>query len=752
MRRALMATFVVAVVATAAASAAPLTAQAGRFNLQLSTVPDPPVAGSNTLTITITDGGKPLSGAGVSLHVDMTTMPMPSDFAAAPGGRPGEYVATVNLSMAGQWQLTVSVQQMAGMKMAGDGEAHFLIDTGKSISAKSRRHTPWLPILAVILLAAALVGGALLIRHRGLPRGVRGVFIGLVTLAAVTAGTWWVVHRYRNPTVSTVLGSTFMDMDAMQPAPGAVPVRVEKVRPAAFTAKVTYTATVVSDVDEYIYPRVTGRLVEMPLYAGDRVHAGQVVARLDTAELAAKEAQASAGREGAWRGVEAARADVSSARAAETRALKAAEQARTQVQEALSGVEGAEGAVRATEGELAGATEALREAQSAAAAAQAGVEQAQQTVVQAQAEVDSAAADATYWDAEIAREKTLYGKGAISREELDRETAQAAAAAARLKQAQAGLKAAEAGVTRAERERDQAQARVAAAAAGVRTAEAKVAQARAELGAAHARVTQAQAGVGTAVADAGAAAAGVKAAASKVGVAGAQLTQARAAQTEASVVRGYTVIRAANSGVVTARLVSPGVLVQPGTAILRIAKIDFVRLQAALSDADLGRVRTGAPVLAWSSDAPEIPFSGEVTSVFPVRDAMARTGIVEARIPNPGGRLVPGQTVRLEVSLGEEAPLLSVPTAALSVREGQTSVWVAAQENGRLVARRVPVKTGGQAGDRTEIVSGLKPDSEVIVLGWDNLRDGDAVKPLGDDEPAPQPTPDAQSLHSGHGT
>ena len=636
MRSALLLALTVTTLAIAVAGAGPLSARAGKFSLELSTVPSPPKSGSNTLTVSVTDAGKPVSGAAVSIHVDMVGMSMPADFQATPGGTPGQYIAAVNLGMAGKWKLTVAVQQMAGMKMAGDGEAQFLVETDKGITGETGGRSPWKWIVGALVIAL-LLGLVFLVRRYGIPPGSRGVILGLVTLAIVTVGTWWVVRRYRDPKVATVIGSALMDMEAMQATASAVPVTTERARPQAFQSKAVYTATVTADIEEDVYPRVTGRLVEMPLYPGDRVKAGQIVARLDTAELAAKEAQAAAGREIASRSVDAARADVSSARAGEGRSVKAVDQARAQVAEMLAGAQSAEGAVRAMEGELAGAGAMEREAESAVASAEAAVEQAQQMAVQAEGEVDSTQADVTYWEAEIAREKTLFSRGAISREELDRETAQAGVAAAKLKQSRAGLRAAEAGVTKGQRDQNQAEARAAAAAAAVRTAEAKVSQARSDFGGARAKVAQARAGVGTAIADVAAASAGVSAAASKVGVASAQTNQARAALTEASVVRGYTTIRATNAGIVTARLVSPGVLVQPGTAFLRIAKTDFVRLQVPLSDADLPLVRSGTPVQAWAPDDPQTPLVGEVTTVFPARDPVARTGIVEARIDNPGG-------------------------------------------------------------------------------------------------------------------
>jgi len=610
--------------------AAPVAGQAGRFTVQVTTDPSPPREGTNLFGITVLDGGKPLSGAGVTVHVDMVDMPMPADFQAAPAAAPGQYQAEVNLAMAGKWRVDVAVREMAGMKMAGDGTARFLLETGKSLTASGGGGLRGrLPAIALVLLLA--VGVALLVRYRQQSR-VRGVVAGLLTLGVVFVATVYVVNKYRDPTVATVVGSATMDMDAMQAAPGTVPVEVETVRRGPFSAEVTYTGTVVPEAEEEVFPRVAGRVVYMALYPGDHVTTGQVVARLEARELSASAA-------GAAGGVEAALADQQAARQA--------------VAEAASGVD----------------------------AAEASLEQARAEVGRARGEQDTAQAEVTLAQAEAGRAKRLYDMGAISRQELDRKTAQAGTAAARLAQSAAGVRAAQAGVNRAEQELAQAHARHAAAQAAAKAATGRV-------------------------------------------------QAARAASREAAVLTGYTEIRAGNTGVVTARNVVPGVVVQPGTSLLRIAKTDRVRLQASVTENDLAGVRIGARLTARTIDAPDRPITGTISAIFPARDPATRTSVVEAIVPNPGGRLQPGQYLTITLGAGGDRPdAISVPNRALTRREGQTWVLVAQTSGMRTVARQVAVTTGRLGNQRTEITSGLEEGDRVIVTQGD-LRDGDAVTVL----------------------
>ena len=74
------------------------------------------------------------------------------------------------------------------------------------------------------------------------------------------------------------------------------------------------------------------------------------------------------------------------------------------------------------------------------------------------------------------------------------------------------------------------------------------------------------------------------------------VSQARASLRTATIVRDYVEIVAPSSGHVVKRLVAPGVLVQPGMAILKITQIDRVRLQANVGEKDVTSIRLGSPV------------------------------------------------------------------------------------------------------------------------------------------------------------
>jgi len=571
---------------------------------------------------------------------------------------------------------------------------------GMASAAPQSLWSHWQIIATVVTLIVLLV---LWLVYRAVrPKWLHpGVLTGVALLLCAYFVTSYVVARYKRPGQMSVIEAQAMDMTAMRAPKGTVPVATEVLKRADFAPSVTYTGTVVAYTDQDVYPRVAGTIVSMPVYPGDRVTAGQLLVRLDEAELSARE------REAQWMHESARRAKTTSEReagmATASRRQAEAEVAKSQqevkvmqrdadaaaamVREASREIDRAERNVETSREELGGA-EAAREAM------QAEIRMAQEALTTAQADIDSAQADVAYWDEEIKREKQLLDVGAVSTEEYQREDAAAKAAHAKLAQAQSTVAERKQAVSAAEARSKQAAADVAAARKRVAAMEAERdkaqagrERAQADAEAAIARVDQAKAEVRAAEGMRDEKAAGVQAASARVGEAQANVSQQAAGLAVARTVRGYTEIRATRAGCVTQRLVSPGVLVSPGNPILRVAEISRVRLQAYVAEDDLKLLHLGDRVEAASPKLPGGKLEAQITSIFPASDPATRTSTVEAVVDNAGYGLFPGDAVAMRLFGAPQAHVLTVPNSAIVMRteaksgpsSGQEpTVWLAA--------------------------------------------------------------------------
>jgi RND family efflux transporter MFP subunit len=156
--------------------------------------------------------------------------------------------------------------------------------------------------------------------------------------------------------------------------------------------------------------------------------------------------------------------------------------------------------------------------------------------------------------------------------------------------------------------------------------------------------------------------------------------QAEAQLNTAQIVAGYTDIRADVDGVVTQRYISPGVLVQPGQAILKVSQISPIRLQANVAETDLPNIRVGNRVLITTARDPKHPVETHVTSIFPAADPTSRTSIVEAVVANRDRRFVPGEYITMDITTGENRTALVVPSSAVVYQAKATSPVLATEQ------------------------------------------------------------------------
>jgi membrane fusion protein (multidrug efflux system) len=185
-------------------------------------------------------------------------------------------------------------------------------------------------------------------------------------------------------------------------------------------------------------------------------------------------------------------------------------------------------------------------------------------------------------------------------------------------------------------------------------------------------------------------------------------------------------------------------------AILKIAQIDRVRLQANVGEKDLASIRAGSPVTVTPVGANQQPLTVKVTAVFPFVDQGPRTAVVEATVDNSARRFLPGQYVLMQFSTGERGDAVTVPRSAVVRMGGMSSAWVV--KDGR--AERRSIVTGLEGPDRVEVIQGLAVGEHVVVRGREGLYAGarvaDVAAPARESMPGtPPPTP--QPKEGAHG-
>lgn len=193
----------------------------------------------------------------------------------------------------------------------------------------------------------------------------------------------------------------------------------------------------------------------------------------------------------------------------------------------------------------------------------------------------------------------------------------------------------------------------------------------------------------------------------------------------------YTKISAPFAGTITARFADPGALIQAGTGsgsqaipLFTLMDLRTVRIYLSVPQEAALLVKTGTPAIVTARELPGQNFRTTVARTTQALDPATRTLLVELDLPNDQQNFRPGMFVTAQVVLEEHRHVLAVPPAALVTTGPVKSLFVA--EQGR--ARQVPVKTGLDDGLWVEITDGLQDNMDVIVVGKNDLTDGQAVQ------------------------
>jgi len=761
----------------------------GPYQAQLWTEPPVIPTGQARIYVALKDGqGKPIPGAEIHLLAKMPDMDMGEreETASPVPERPGTYVAPARFAMEGAYQVTLRVTGPSG-----EGQGMVPLRTGQNTGGETAggagEATLW-KALPWIILALVVVFVLFRLRRTGTRLSWRTLvsptaLVALVIVVVAFAASSFAVRAWRRPGSMSLVDALASDMSKMPAPPGQGPVALATVEAAPVLAAVRYTGSAVGYVEQDIYPRVSGWITWMPFYAGDPIRKNQLLAKLDTREYQSRVDERAANRamaeqmtaiagleyQQAQAAASQARAEVRSRQGALEETRRMHSRAQAMHRESQAGSTEARGELRSMQADLT----AARHEQ---AASEAMLQSARAMQPEAEAMLSAMQADQSYWQKQVARLKVLLDNGAVSGEEFQREEAMGKGANAKVRQAEAKLSAVKSDIRAAESQRaraeamvDSAQGKIEQAHSRIQGMEAKVEQAKAEIAAAAGRIQMAEGDLEAARANTRAMEAMAKAGTGKIRQAQAGVRGAQAALTTASVVRGYTEIRSLVDGVVTQRLISPGVLVNPGQAILKVAQVQPIRLQANVAEADLDRIRVGSRVTVRGQNGAGTPLVTHVTSITPAVDPVARTGTVEALFPNTPRRFLPGQYVRMEIGVSDgrerNAGALRVPVAAIRWQSEPSSgilsmkqaayVWVAepASEKGAYTVQRVNVQAGASDGQYTEILSGLQSGQQVVARGQDALRPGDTVVavPWGKSGPEALPAGSAQPGTGGHG-
>ena len=206
--------------------------------------------------------------------------------------------------------------------------------------------------------------------------------------------------------------------------------------------------------------------------------------------------------------------------------------------------------------------------------------------------------------------------------------------------------------------------------------------------------------------------------------AAAQAEAAKAHYQGAEAQLSYTEIKSPITGVITDRSIYEGEMANAGTPLLTVMDVSRVVARTNIPQGQASSLKVGDAATVNQTDNPD-EVSGKVIVVSPAVDPNSTTVQVWVQIENPGERLKPGATVHVSIVAATLTNAVVIPTAGLlPSAEGDTIVMVVGKDS---VAHERKVEVGVRETDKVQILSGVKPGEQVVIVGGVGLEDGAKV-------------------------
>jgi HlyD family secretion protein len=172
-----------------------------------------------------------------------------------------------------------------------------------------------------------------------------------------------------------------------------------------------------------------------------------------------------------------------------------------------------------------------------------------------------------------------------------------------------------------------------------------------------------------------------------------------------------TVINAPVDGILIAREVEAGNIVQPGKELMVLAPAGETQVDVMIDERQLARLAIGQKAMGSADAFPGERFAAELFYINPGIDALRGTVEVKLRVPNPPAYLRQDMTASVDIEVARKAGAVIVPAETVREVSGQRP-WVLAIRGFRAV--RQPVKLGLRGDSRIEILDGVEPGDELI--------------------------------------
>ena len=172
-----------------------------------------------------------------------------------------------------------------------------------------------------------------------------------------------------------------------------------------------------------------------------------------------------------------------------------------------------------------------------------------------------------------------------------------------------------------------------------------------------------------------------------------------------------------------------GEMGNPARQLFHIVNLDNLKVTSNISESHLPYIHKGDTANISFAVYPGIQLDVPINVIGSVINPANRTFEIQIAIPNKEKLLKPNIIANVQISDHAYDSVIVVPSIIVkNDANGNNYVYVVHENNGKTYAKKTYVKSGQSYGNKTMIVDGLKESDQLIVQGYNLVKNGSAIR------------------------
>ncbi len=167
-----------------------------------------------------------------------------------------------------------------------------------------------------------------------------------------------------------------------------------------------------------------------------------------------------------------------------------------------------------------------------------------------------------------------------------------------------------------------------------------------------------------------------------------------------------------------------GAQIPSGSSIVSIMNYSTMLLDINLPESAINDIKVGQEALITHYTIPQDTIIGEITELSPAISAETRTFKGKLLVDNEDLLIRPGMFVKADIVVDHKDLAIIIPKSIIQNNRNRKYVYVVKQG----IATLREIQVGLEDKDNVEVTRGLNRDDQLVIRGYETLRDNSKVK------------------------